>query len=109
MPGGELAFRITDVVKGLDPDTTVIVNCAGRTRSIIGTRVLQRMGFSKALGLKNGTSGWVLAGHQLERGGDRLQLPEPSAEGLAAAEAHAAKLAAEDGVRYLDMGRLKKN
>ena len=108
MPGGELAFRITDVVKGLDPDTTVIVNCAGRTRSIIGTRVLQRMGFSKALGLKNGTSGWVLAGHQLERGGDRLQLPEPSAEGLAAAEAHAAKLAAEDGVRYLDMGRLKK-
>ena len=94
MPGGELAFRITDVVKDLDPDTTVIVNCAGRTRSIIGTRVLQRMGFSNALGLKNGTSGWVLAGHQLERGADRVQLPETSSQGLAAAEAYAAKLAA---------------
>ena len=107
MPGGELAFRITDVVKDLDPDTTVIVNCAGRTRSIIGTRVLQRMGFNNALGLKNGTSGWVLAGHHLERGGDRLQLPEPSSEGLAAAEEYAAKLAAEDGVRYLDIVSLQ--
>ena len=108
MPGGELAFRITDVVKDLDPDTTVIVNCAGRTRSIIGTRVLQRMGFNNALGLKNGTSGWVLAGYELERGGDRLQLTEPSPEGLAAAEAYAANLASEDGVRYLDIASLQK-
>ena len=107
MPGGELAYRITDVVKDLDPDTTVIVNCAGRTRSIIGTRVLQRMGFSNALGLKNGTSGWVLAGYQLERGGDRLELPKPSSEGLTAAEAYAAKLAAEDGVRYQDIAGLQ--
>lgn len=107
MPGGELAFRITDVVKDLEPDTTVIVNCAGRTRSIIGTRVLQRMGFSNALGLKNGTSGWVLAGYQVERGADRVELPEPSPEGVAAAEAYAAKLAEEDGVRYLDISGLK--
>src|SRR5256885_8781252 len=42
VPGGELALRITDITRDLDPDTTVIVNCAGRTRSIIGTRVLQR-------------------------------------------------------------------
>ena len=107
MPGGELALRVTDVVKDLDPDTTVVVNCAGRTRSIIGTRVLQRMGFTNALGLKNGTSGWVLAGFQLQQGGDRVQLPEPSSEGLAAAETYAAKLAAEDGVRYLDIAGLK--
>ena len=107
MPGGELALRITDVVKDLDPDTTVVVNCAGRTRSIIGTRVLQRMGFTNALGLKNGTSGWVLAGFQLEQGGDRVQLPEPSSEGLAAAEAYADRLAAEDGVRYLDVAGLQ--
>ena len=107
MPGGELAFRITDVVNELEPDTTLVVNCAGRTRSIIGTRALQRMGFSNALGLKNGTSGWVLAGYQVERGADRLQLPEPSPEGLAAAEAYAARVAAEDGVRYLDIQGLR--
>ena len=107
MPGGELALRITDVVKELDPDTTVIINCAGRTRSIIGTRLLQRMGFTGALGLKNGTSGWVLAGYQLKRDAERVELPQPSPEGLAAAEAYAARVAAEDGVRYLDIAGLQ--
>ena len=102
VPGGELAFRITDITKDLDPDATVVVNCAGRTRSIIGTRLLQRMGLENVCGLKNGTSGWVLAGFQVERGADRLALPQPSVQGVAAAEAYAAKLAAEDGVRYLD-------
>jgi len=107
VPGGELALRITDIARNLDPDTTIIVNCAGRTRSIIGARVLQRMGIPRVYGLKNGTAGWVLAGHQLETGADRTQLPEPSAEAVAAAEAYAAKLAAEDGVRYLDIPTLK--
>ncbi len=107
LPGGELALRITDITKDLDKDTTIIVNCAGRTRSIIGTRVLQRMGLPNVYGLKNGTSGWVLAGQQLETGADRVQLPDPSPEAVAAAEAYAAKLAAEDGVRYLDVAALQ--
>src|SRR5206468_10467353 len=107
VPGGELALRITDIARNLDRDTTIIVNCAGRTRSIIGARVLQRMGIPKVYGLKNGTSGWVLAGHKLETGADRVELPEPSPEAVAAAEAYAARLAAEDGVRYLDIAALK--
>ncbi len=107
VPGGELALRVTDITKDLDKDTTVIVNCAGRTRSIIGTRVLQRMGLTNIFGLKNGTSGWVLAGYELETGADRLDLPDPSPEGLAAAEAYADKLAAEDGVRYMDIPKLR--
>jgi rhodanese-related sulfurtransferase len=106
MPGGELALRITDITKDLDEDTTVILNCAGRTRSITGTRVLQRMGI-EALGLKNGTSGWLLAGFELENGGDLVELPEVSEEGRAAAEEYAAKLAAEDGVRYLSPDELE--
>ena len=107
VPGGELALRITDITADLDPDTTVIVNCAGRTRSIIGTRVLQRMGRQNVFGLKNGTSGWVLAGYELESGADRVDLPQPSAEGLAEAEAYADRLAEEDGVRYLDIPALQ--
>ena len=107
VPGGELALRITDITKDLDKDTTVIVNCAGRTRSVIGTRVLQRMGMTNVYGLENGTSGWLLAGFDLEIGADRLGLPEPSAEGLTAAEACADRLAAEDGVRYLDIPALQ--
>lgn len=107
VPGGELPLRITDVMAELEPDTTVIVNCAGRTRSIIGTRVLQRMGLSDVYGLKNGTAGWLLAGYQLETGADRLDLPDPSPEGLAAAEAYAARVAEEDGVRFLDIPALQ--
>ena len=102
VPGGELAYRITDIKKEVDPDTTVIINCAGRTRSIIGARVLQRMGLDNVYGLRNGTSGWVLAGYELESGGHRLDLPDPSPEGRAAAESYADTLATEDGVRYLD-------
>ena len=70
-----MAMHITDITEDLDPDTTVVVNCAGRTRSIIGTRVLQRMGLTNIVGLKNGTSGWVLAGYELETGADRIDPP----------------------------------
>ena len=107
VPGGELALRITDITKDLAPDTTIIVNCAGRTRSIIGTRVLQRMGLKNVYGLKNGTSGWLLAGYQLETGADRVTLAPPSPDGVAAAEAYAARLALEDGVRFLDIAALQ--
>jgi rhodanese-related sulfurtransferase len=105
LPGGELALRITDIARER-PNATLVVNCAGRTRSIIGARVLQRMGL-QVMSLKNGTAGWMLAGLELERGGSRLELPGPSAEGRAAAEAYARRLAAEDGVRPLGIEELR--
>ena len=37
-----------------------------------------------------------------------MELPEPSPEGLAVAQAYAARLAEEDGVRYLDVDTLQK-
>ena len=63
------------------PNATVVINCAGRTRSIIGARVLQRMKLPNVVSLRNGTSGWLLAGLELERGADRVELPAPSAAG----------------------------
>jgi rhodanese-related sulfurtransferase len=105
-PGGELALRIHDLMKA-HPGASVVINCAGRTRSIIGARVLQRMQVP-VVSLKNGTSGWLLAGQELERGADRVELPPPSAEGRAAAEAFAARVAAEDGVRMLTVPELQK-
>ena len=83
VPNGELALHVTDILNELDADTTVIINCAGRTRSIIGARALQRMGIPNVYGLKNGTAGWVLAGLELETGGQNLALPSVSAEGEA--------------------------
>ena len=107
VPGAELALRITDLTRELSDDATVIVNCAGRTRSIIGTRILQRMGLNNVFGLKNGTSGWVLAGYELETGADRVELPDTSQEGVAVAEEFADRIAKEDGVRFLDVGGLQ--
>jgi rhodanese-related sulfurtransferase len=106
VPGGELALRVSDIVRER-PDATVVINCAGRTRSIIGARALQRMGLADVVSLKNGTSGWVLAGLELERGASRVDLPEPSAEGRARAEAFAARLAAEDGVQMVSVDDLR--
>lgn len=100
VPNGELPYRIGEIVRE-HPNARIVVNCAGRTRSIIGTRALQRMGLQDVVGLKNGTSGWVLAGLKLETGGDRLTLPEPSEETRAQAETYARRIMAEDGVQTL--------
>ncbi len=107
MPGGELALRITDVLADAPDDATVVVNCAGRTRSIIGTRVLQRMSLEReVVGLKNGTAGWMLAGHELEFGADRDALPSVTSEGQAAAEQYARRCAEEDGVQLIGVAEL---
>ena len=60
-PNGELALRIHDIAP--DPDTTIVVNCAGRTRSIIGAQMLIDFGVPNPVyALENGTQGWFLAG-----------------------------------------------
>jgi rhodanese-related sulfurtransferase len=70
VPGAELVLRAGRVAP--DPETTIIVNCAGRTRSIIGTQSLINAGVAnKVMALRNGTIGWTLAERQLEHGADR--------------------------------------
>jgi rhodanese-related sulfurtransferase len=70
VPGAELVLRAGGVAP--DPATTIIVNCAGRTRSIIGTQSLINAGVAnKVLALRNGTIGWTLAKQRLEHGADR--------------------------------------
>ena len=67
VPGGELAYRIADLAP--DPATTVVVNCAGRTRSIMGAESLRRAGVpNRVVALRNGTMGWQLAGFEVARG-----------------------------------------
>ena len=70
VPGAELVLRAGRAAP--DPQTTIIVNCAGRTRSIIGTQSLINAGVAnKVVALRNGTIGWTLAGKDLEHGADR--------------------------------------
>jgi rhodanese-related sulfurtransferase len=105
-PNGEVALHITDLAP--DSETTVVVHCAGRTRSIVGARLLQRMGYSNVFDLRNGTMGWMMAGLELETGSTRLELPAPSQESLAKAEVFAFRIAAEDGVRSLSIPALRE-
>jgi rhodanese-related sulfurtransferase len=69
-PNGELVLRIKEIVP--DPKTTIVVNCAGRTRSIIGAQTLLDFGMPNPVyALENGTQGWLLAGLTLEHGAER--------------------------------------
>jgi rhodanese-related sulfurtransferase len=100
VPGGELAFRAREIAPSAD--TTIIVNCAGRTRSIIGTQSLINAGLpNKIFALRNGTIGWTLAGHQVERGRTARFLERPQAS-YAAALTDAKAWAARAGVASLD-------
>ena len=65
IPGGDLILWADALKK--KSESTIVINCAGRTRSIIGTASLMRMGLRNVCALKNGTMGWVLAGLELER------------------------------------------
>lgn len=79
-PNGELALRAAHMVK--DDDTTIVINCAGRTRSIIGAQSLINFGLKNPIyALENGTQGWYLQDFQLEHGANRLY-PEQIDEAL---------------------------
>ena len=66
------------------------------------------MGYAKVFDLRNGTMGWMMAGLELETGSTRLELPASSPAALAGAEAFAARIAAEDGVRTLSIPALRE-
>ena len=101
-PGGELVRRVHDLI---GEGTTVVVNCAGRTRSIMGAQSLRSAGLESVVALKDGTMGWELAGLQLSHGRDDL-VPEPGADGHRQALVAAAAVAERCGVRTIDRAQL---
>ncbi len=105
-PGADLVYRVHDAVK--DPSTLIVVHCAGRTRSIIGTQSLVNAGIPNPVAaLENGTMGWQLSGFELDYGQTRI-VPAPSLEGLAKARDCAARVAERFGVRKVTYDTLKK-
>ena len=96
VPGAELVLRAGRAAP--DPATTIIVNCAGRTRSIIGAQSLINAGVAnKVVALRNGTIGWTLAQQDLEHGADRRGAIGP----FEGAEAKARDVAYRAGVRHV--------
>jgi rhodanese-related sulfurtransferase len=96
VPGAELVLRAG--MAAPDPDTTIVINCAGRTRSIIGTQSLINAGVpNKVVALRNGTMGWTLARHTLDHGATRRGTIGPFAQ----AETNARDVAYRAGVRRI--------
>lgn len=99
-PGAELLYRAFDNVPS--PNTPVVVNCAGRTRAIIGAQALRNAGFpNPVVSLENGTGAWLLAGLEPVSGAS-AHANRPSADGLEKARTAGEKVAARFSVPTLD-------
>ncbi|MFO1081093.1 MAG: rhodanese-like domain-containing protein [Reyranellaceae bacterium] len=106
VPGAELVYRFDDLVPS--KDTLVVVNCGGRTRSIIGAQALINAGVpNRVCSLANGTMAWHLAGYEVVKGATR-RAPSPSTAGLAAARQRAEAVASRVGVRHIDKAELAR-
>jgi len=97
VPGAELVLRASTLAP--DPATRIIVNCAGRTRSIIGAQSLVNAGIDNPVfALRNGTIGWKLAGQMLDQGASR-RFPDVSDDKRAVASQQARSVADRAGVQ----------
>lgn len=100
VPGAELVLRVRELAP--DPKTRVIVNCAGRTRSIIGTQSLINGGLPNPVAaLRNGTIGWTLAGQTLDHGASRRAPVAVDPANREAARSGARAIADKAGVRRI--------
>lgn len=100
LPGCEVTYRLAEVVK--DSETTIVINCAGRTRSIIGTQTLVNAAIpNQVVALKGGTMNWQLAGFDLEYGSTR-PMPPITVEGWQIAEQRIRKVAEAYHVRFVE-------
>lgn len=90
-PNAELPYRVSSMVK--NPKTKIVVNCAGRTRSILGAQTLINFGVPNPVyALENGTQGWYLADLELEHGSTRRYPDGIDAGRLSALQASAKML-----------------
>ncbi len=103
-PGAELVRHVVDLAP--DPATLVVVNCAGRTRSIIGAQSLINAGTrNRVMALTNGTMGWYLAGLKLEHKATRT-FGDVSKDALDWSLDAVAGVARKYGVRHVDTDTL---
>ncbi len=100
-PGAELVLRVKELTPSTD--TLVVVNCAGRTRSIIGAQSLINAGLeNRVVALENGTMGWELSGYDVATGITN-HAPSPAAPNEAWAQAAAGRVGERFGVRQVDL------
>jgi len=105
-PNGELALRIGELAP--DPGTKVIINCAGRTRSIIGAQTLINLGIpNEVYALENGTQGWYLADLPLEHQSSRVYPEQIPARDIGALRQRSQRLREKFAVPEVDAGQVR--
>ncbi|MGH3641033.1 MAG: rhodanese-like domain-containing protein [Mycobacterium sp.] len=105
IPGAELVYRAAEVVTS--PDSLVVVNCAGRTRSILGAQVLINAGLpNRVVSLEGGTQAWVLQGLELDHG-KSVAAPLPTGAAFDAAKVAAARFAERFSITRIDKKTLE--
>lgn len=106
-PNAELGHRLPAMLS--DPETPVVINCAGRTRSIIGAQSLINLAIENPVfALENGTQGWTLAGHQLDRMNSPQAVEKLSEEQLAMSRERGKALAEKFAVPIIDLATLER-
>lgn len=104
-PNGELSLRIKELAP--DPATKIVVNCAGRTRSIIGAQTLIDLGLpNEIVALENGTQGWLLSGLELEYGATRKYPKVTLGPDLDAQKQRARDVALARGAKYVGVDQV---
>lgn len=106
VPNAELPLRVHELVRS--ETTLVVVNCAGRTRSIIGAQALINAGLPNPVAaLENGTMAWLFEGYGLVEGGQGA-LAIPGAAALAKARASAERLRSRFKFTEIDRDQLAR-
>ncbi|MDM0078534.1 rhodanese-like domain-containing protein [Variovorax sp. J2P1-59] len=103
-PGAELVHRVFGLIS--NDETTIVVNCAGRTRGIIGAQALINAGIpNPVVVVENGTAGWHLSGAIMAEGRTEVA-PPPTPEALQKAIAASQRIAQRFGVNEIDADQL---
>lgn len=106
-PNAELGHRLPELLSS--SSTKVIVNCAGRTRSIIGAQGLINQGIDNPVfALENGTQGWELAGYEITRGATDNLPHKLSNTTLEASRNRAQKVQEKYDILQIDLATLQQ-
>ena len=105
-PGAQALRCFFDLVP--DPTTEVVINCATRTRGILGALMLAAAAVPNPVHvLNNGTRGWHLAGFELETGATRMPA-QPSERARAQARQQVAAMLSRVGVARVDAAEFER-
>ena len=102
VPNGELAHRLGALAQ--DPQTPIVVTCAGRTRGIIGAAGLERLGLPNPVyAVENGTQGWALAGYALSHKNGQPEMPELDESALVTSRQRADALIEKENLKCINL------